>query len=289
MMAILYIDKVHGSPELDLKLEISGNSVTATLYSANDYGGTFGYSNGIVYEISAGGVGFSINTGSFSYSKSGTIVKTGSGKIGNGMLEVRVTCAGAGSCFRENQGSVPTYNESKSSAIEINNLNVYQIAPSFTSRVLENTLILSYEMPTPPSNLNLSRTYLETAMRVSYRLGSGAFKKIVYGVKINSTGDPIFTSSTTNTVINLSDMEILAAYSAFDEAGISYPNNKVWMYIELHTESGNISKNFDITVGGTGWIKNNNSWTLCVPYKTDAKKPCIMYTNIGGVWKRGGP
>ena len=36
-MAVLYINKVHGAPELDLKLDISGNSVTATLYSANDY------------------------------------------------------------------------------------------------------------------------------------------------------------------------------------------------------------------------------------------------------------
>ncbi len=289
MMAILYIDKVHGSPELDLKLEISGNSVTATLYSANDYGGTFGYPNGIVYEISAGDVGFSINTGSFSYSENGTVIKTGSGEIGNGTLEVRVTCAGTGSCFRENQGNVPTYNESKSSGIETNNLHVYQIAPSFTSRVLENTLILSYEMSTVPSNLDLSRTYLESAMRVSYTLISGEFKEIIYGVKVNPTSDLIFTSTTTNTVINLLDNEILTAYSAFDEAGISYPNNKVWMYIELHTESGNISKNFEITVGGTGWIKNNNSWIRCVPYKTDAKKPCIMYTNIGGVWKRGGP
>lgn len=70
-MAVLYINKVHGSPELDLKLDISEKSVTATLYSANNYGGNFAYPSGIDYSISAGGIGFSINTGSFSYSKSG--------------------------------------------------------------------------------------------------------------------------------------------------------------------------------------------------------------------------
>lgn len=35
-MAVLYIDKIHGSPELDLKLEISAKSVNATLYSAEN-------------------------------------------------------------------------------------------------------------------------------------------------------------------------------------------------------------------------------------------------------------
>ena len=91
-MAVLYINKVHGAPELDLKLDISGNSVTLALYSANDYGGNFGYPNGINYDISAGESGFSINTGSFSYSTSGQVIKTVSGIIGTGTLEVRVTC-----------------------------------------------------------------------------------------------------------------------------------------------------------------------------------------------------
>ena len=58
MMAVLYVNKVHGSPELDLKLEISDGYVTATVYSANDYGGSFGYPSGIIYNISAGGTGF---------------------------------------------------------------------------------------------------------------------------------------------------------------------------------------------------------------------------------------
>ncbi|MGN1043522.1 MAG: hypothetical protein ACI4PR_01800 [Acutalibacteraceae bacterium] len=288
-MAVLYINKVHGSPELDLKLEISGNFVTATLYSANNYGGNFAYPNGINYDISARGIGFSINTGSFSYSKSGQIIKTGSGTIGSGALEVRTTCQGKGSCFDSDHTNVPSYNSGKSSDVNTENLIVYPISPSYMSKVLDNTLILSYVMSTPPSNLNLSRTYLESPMFVSYTLGSGAFQKIIYGVKLSADSSTIFMSETTNLNINLTDHEILTAYNEFKSCGFNFPNSTAYMYIEIQTESGNISNNFSITIGGTSWIKNTNSWSRCVPYKPDVGKPCIMYTNIGGIWKRGQP
>lgn len=288
-MAVLYIDKVHGSPELDLKLDISGNSVTATLYSANNYGGNFGYPNGINYDISAGGVGFSINTGSFSYSTSGQVIKTGSGTIGSGTLEVRTTCKGSGSCFDSDHINVPSYNSGKSSDIDTENLTVYPISSSYTTQLLNNTLILSYVMSTPPSNLSLSRTYLESSMTVSFSLGSGAFQKIIYGVKMSAESGTIFMSETKNSSIALTDYEILTSYNGFKNADFNFPNSTAYMYIEVQTESGNISDNFDITIGGTGWTKNANSWNRCVPYKPDIEKPCIMYTKIGGAWKRGQP
>ena len=182
-MAVLYISKVHGSPELDLKLEISENFVTATLYSANNYGGNFAYPEGIIYSISAGGIGFSINTGRFSYSTGGQVIKTESGTIGSGTLEVRTTCHGKGSCFDSDHIDVPLYNESKSSGIDTERLTIYPISSSYMSQVLNNTLLLTYAMSTPPSNLSLSRTYLESPMSVSFSLGSGAFQKILYGVR----------------------------------------------------------------------------------------------------------
>lgn len=288
-MAVLYIDRIHGSPELDLKLEISGNLVTATLYSANNYGGHFAYPNGIIYDISAGGVGFSVNTGKFSYSTGGQVIKTGSGTIGPGTLEVRTTCTGRGSCFDPDHIGVPTYNEAKSSEINAANLTVYPISSSYMSKVLDNTLVLSYVMSTPPSNLNLSRTYLESPMTVSYTLGTGAFQKIVYGVKTSAQGSTIFMSETTNMDITLSDYELLTSYNGFINSGFNFPNSTAYMYIELQTESGNISSNFDITVGGTGWTKIGDAWNRCVPYKSDIGRPCVMYMNVGGVWKRGQP
>ena len=288
-MAILYINKVHGSPELDLKLEISGSFVTATLYSANNYGGNFGYPNGINYDISAGGIGFSINTGRFSYSTSGQVIKTGSGTIGSGMLEVRTTCKGSGSCFDSDHTGVPSYNESKSSGIDTKCLTVYPVSSSYMSKVLNNTLILTYAMSTPPSNLSLSRTYLESPMAVSFSLGSGAFQKIIYGVKMIADSSTIFMSETTNLNLSLTDHEILTAYNAFKNSGFNFPNSMAYMYIEVQTESGNISDNFSITVGGTGWIKSGSTWNRCVPYKSDAGKPCIIYMNVGGAWKRGQP
>lgn len=288
-MAVIYINKVHGSPELDLKLEISGNIVTATLYSANNYGGNFAYPEGIIYSISAGGVGFSINTGRFSYSTGGQVIKTESGTIGSGTLEVRTTCHGKGSCFDSDHTDVPSYNESKSSDIDTNRLTVYSVSSSYMSQLLNNVLILSYSMATPPSNLSLSRTYLESPMTVSFSLGSGAFQKILYGVKISAENSTIFMSETTNEEIILTDYEILTSYNGFINSGFNFPNSTAYMYIEIQTESGNIADNFSITVGGTGWIKSESTWNRCVPYKLDSGKPCIMYTNIGGIWKRGQP
>ena len=64
-MSILYINKAHGLPDLDLELTISGTSVTAKLYSANNAGGYFNYEAGIEYAIYAGGTGFTINSGAF--------------------------------------------------------------------------------------------------------------------------------------------------------------------------------------------------------------------------------
>ena len=288
-MVVLYINKVHGSPELDLKLDISGNSVTATLYSANNYGGTFAYPSGIDYKISAGGIGFSINTGIFSYSKSGQIIKTGSGTIGSGTLEVRTTCQGKGSCFESDHINVPSYNPGKSSDVNPENLIVYPISSSYTIQLLNNTLILSYVMSTPPNNLYLNRTYLESPMSVGFSLGSGAFQKIIYGVKTSADSSTIFMSETVNSNIVLTDSEILTSYNGFKNAGFSFPNSTAYMYIEVQTESGNISNNFSITIGGTSWIKRKNSWQRCVPYKSNLKKPCVMYTNIKEVWERGQP
>ncbi len=280
---------LHGSLELDLKFEISGNIVTATLYSANNYGGNFAYPEGIIYSISAGGVGFSINTGRFSYSTGGQVVKTESGTIGSGTLEVRTTCHGKGSCFDPDHTGVPSYNESKSSGINTDRLTVYSISSSYVSQLLNNVLILSYSMATPPSNLSLSRTYLENPMTVSFSLGRGAFQKILYGVKASAGSNTIFMSETTNLNINLTDHEILTAYNGFINSGSNFPNSTACMYIEVQTESSNISDNFNITVGGAGWIKSGSTWNRCVPYKLDSGKPCIMYTNIGGIWKRGQP
>ncbi len=96
-------------------------------------------------------------------------------------------------------------------------------------------------------------------------------------------------SETTNLNINLTDHEILTAYNGFKDSGFNFPNSTAYMYIEVQTESGNISDNFSITVGGTGWIKSGSTWNRCVPYKLDSGKPCVMYTNIGGIWKRGQP
>lgn len=289
MMAVLYINKVHGSPELDLKLEISGSSVTATLYSANNYGGNFAYPEGITYEISAGEIGFSINTGRFSYSTSGQVIKTGSGTIGSGTLEIRTTCNGKGSCFDSDHGGLPSYNDSKSSGIDTERLIVYPVSSSYMSQILNNTLLLTYAMSIPPSNLSLNRTYLESPMTVSFSLGSGAFQKVLYGVKASAGSSTIFMSETTNLNINLTDHEILTAYNGFKDSGFNFPNSTAYMYIEVQTESGNISDNFSITVGGTGWIKSGSTWNRCVPYKLDSGKPCVMYTNIGGIWKRGQP
>lgn len=288
-MSVLYINKVHGSPELDLKLDISEKSVTATLYSANNYGGNFAYPSGIDYSISAGGIGFSINTGSFSYSKSGQIIKTASGTIGSGTLEVRTTCQGKGSCFDSDHVNVPSYNSDKSNDINTEQLIVYPISSSYTNKLLNNTLVLSYVMSKPPSNLYLNRTYLESPMEVGFSLGSGAFQKIIYGVKTSADSSTIFMSETVNSNIVLTDSEILTSYNGFKDVGFSFPSSTAYMYIEIQTKSGNISDNFSITVGGTGWIKNGNTWNRCVPYKSNIGKACVMYMNIGGVWKRGQP
>ena len=289
MMAVLYVNKVHGSPELDLKLEISDGYVTATVYSANDYGGSFGYPSGIIYNISAGGTGFSINTGSFSYSTSGKVMTSGAGQIGSGTLEVRTTCTGAGSCFDPDHASLPSYNGEKSSGINTDNLTVYAVSSSYMSRVLDNTLLLSYKMSVPPSNLNLERTYLECPMKVSYTLGTGAFKKIIYKVKTSTESGAVFTSDTTSKNISLSDSAILSSYNGFKNSGFSFPNSTAYMYIEVQTESGNISNNFSITVGGTSCVKVGNTWKRSVPYKVSNGKPCIMYMKIGGNWERGQP
>lgn len=289
-MAILYIDKVHGAPELDLKLEINDKTVKATLYSANDYGGWFKYPDGLEYKISAGGVGFTFNTGEFVYSKSGVVVKTASGKIGNGTLEVRSKCYGAGGCFKSSQSGKPSYNSSKSSDIDTTKLTVYSIASSYVSTILNDTLICSYVMSVPPSNLSLDRTYLETPMSINYTIGSGTFNKIIYGIKVSETANPIFTEQTTNTLIVLNDTQLLNAYKGFQNSGIQFPNRKVYVYVEVQTESGNISGNFDVLVGGTAWVKNdNNTWIRAVPYKPNSNKPCIMYTKVNNEWKRGYP
>ena len=112
---------------------------------------------------------------------------------------------------------------------------------------------------------------------------------IIYGVKMSADSSTIFTSETKNSNIVLTDYEILTSYNGFKNTDFNFPNSTAYMYIEVQTESGNISDNFIITVGGTGWVKSGSTWNRCVQYKLDLGKPCIMYTNIGGAWKRGQP
>lgn len=289
-MSILYINKAHGLPDLDLELTISGTSVTAKLYSANNAGGYFTYEAGIEYAIYAGGTGFTINSGAFSYTTSGELIKEQSGTIGTGTLTVTCTCNGGGSpCFGASDTSQPTYNSDKSSGIKVNKLVIDHVSDSYMSDHMSGTLLLSYSMSESPSNLSFTGTYLERPMSASFIAGSGAFQSFTVKPKATSTGSVIATYSKDYTGWTFSDTELLEIYTGAQSAGVSFPNANIYLELTATTADGFVTGTFPIEVGGTGWVNDAGTWKRTVPYQPETSKPCIMYMKINDTWKRGNP
>jgi hypothetical protein len=289
-MSILYINKAHGLPDLDLELTISGTSVTAKLYSANNAGGYFTYEAGIEYAIYAGGTGFTINTGAFSYTTSGELIKEQSGTIGTGNLTVTCTCNGGGSaCFGSSDTSQPTYNSDKSSGIIISKLIVNQVSASYMSALMSDTLLLTYSMSESPSDLDFTGTYLERSMSASFTAGSGTFQSFTVKPKATSTGSVIATYSKDYTGWTFSDTELLAIYAGAQSAEVSFPNANIYLELTVTTADGFVTGTFPIEVGGTGWVNDAGTWKRTVPYQPSTQEPCIMYMKINDTWKRGNP
>jgi len=289
-MATLYINKVHGLPDLDLELTISGTSVTAKLYSANNAGGYFEYEAGIEYSIYAGGTGFTINSGAFSYTTSGELIKEQSGTIGTGSLTVRCTCYGGGSpCFSASDTSQPTYNSDRSSGIDVSNLTVIHVSDSYMSSHMTDILLLTYVLSVSPSGLSFSGAYLEKSMSASFTLGSGTFQSFTVKPKATSSGSVIATYSKNYEGWTFSDTELLEMYNDVQTAEVDFPNSNIYLELTVTTTDGSITDTFAIAVGGTSWINDAGAWKRTVPYQKETQKPCIMYMKINDVWERGNP
>ena len=287
-MPTLYINKIHGLPDLDLKLEINGTNVIATLYSANDYGGHFGYPAGIEYYISAGGTGFSINSGAFSYTTSGEIIKAQSDTIGTGSLTVTGTCLGGDpGCFSSDDTGNPSYNAGQSSGIDASKLTVYAVADQYLNTLLNGTLIVEYAgLSTPPSFLGFTGDYIENPMSASIDLGTGTFQSFQVKPKATSSGSVIATYSKTYSNWTFSDTELLTIYEGCGGGSGEQP---IYLELTVTTTDGTITATYPIKIGGTGWI-NNGTWKRTVPYVKGLNKPCVMYTKINAnTWKRGNP
>jgi hypothetical protein len=291
-MAVLFIAEVHGAPRLDLELVITGNQITANIYTIDGQGGTFSYSGGIDYSISAGGTGFTVNTGTFNvaYGSGVTLVSTATGTVGDGDLEITASCAGEGSCYSSGQSGRPYYDSSRSSDIDSGKITVdTTIAENYQSQVLAATWMATYVRTTPPSGLALSRDYLENPMTVSYTPGTGTFSTLVLGVRRTPTASDYIKWNVSNLTFSFPDDILLACYDEFQLDGLDFPNNTVYIYVRVETTEGNVYGTFDITVGGTAWGKNAGVWRRAVPYNLQPVKPCIMYTKIAEAWKRGNP
>ncbi len=287
-MATLYIDYIHGEPELDLKLEINGNNITASYISHNDYGGYFN-SGDISANISAGGTGFTLNSGTFSFDTSGIIIANTSGTVGNGIITVALTCTGTGSgCYDSATLRYPAYNYSKSD-ISVSKITISNVGPDYQDKHLDNTTIITINIDTPPSNLSFSGTYIEKTMSSSWDVGTGDFVSFTVKPKATQQGEAIATYNKNYGNWTFSDSEILTIYNYLHINNISFPNNTIYLELTVTTTAGSISDIFPIEVGGTSYVKSNGIWEKSVPYKTDINKPCIMYTKINDVWKRGIP
>lgn len=288
-MAVLYINKIHGLPDLDLQLEINGTNVTATLYSANDLGGYFNYPAGIEYAVSAGGTGFTINSGAFSYSTSGEIIKVQSGTIGTGNLTVTGTCLGSDpGCFSSDDTGNPLYNSGKSSDIDASKLTVYSVADSYLATNLDETLIVEYTgLSTPPSFLGFTGDYIENPMSASVSLGTGTFQSFSVKPKATSGGEIIITFSKDYTGWTFTDRQLLMTYQGCDGGSGEQP---IYLELTITTTDGSATNTYPIKIGGTSWT-NTGSWERTVPYTNtySANRPCVMYTNVGGTWERGYP
>lgn len=287
-MSTVYIDYIHGEPELDLKLEINGNNITAQYISHNDYGGYFS-SGDISANISAGGIGFTLNSGTFSFDTSGIVIASASGEVGNGQISVSLTCTGPGSgCYDSATLRYPSFNSSKSD-IDSSKVTIQDVGPNYQDIHLNNTLVVNINIDTPPSNITFSGTYIEREMSTSWDLGTGDFISFTVKPKPTQQGDIIATYNKNKGIWNFSDLEILTIYNYLNNNNISFPNNIIYLDLTVTTSAGSTNDVFPIEVGGTSYVKVNGNWQKSVPYKTDIKKPCIMYTKINGVWKRGIP
>lgn len=288
-MSTLYLNKVHGLPDLDLKLDIDGKNIAATVYSANDYGGTFGYPNGIEYNISAGGRGFTVNTGSFSYTTSGEVIKTGSGMVGNGDLMVTTTCYGTDDegCFGPNEPNMPTLNTSKSQDIPIDKIPVFGVSQHYVSSHVANTLIMLWAGfgSTPPSFLDFSGDYIENPMSADIDLGSGTFKSFTVSPKASQSGSLIATYDKNYSGWTFTDTELLTIYQG---SGGGSGEQEIYLELAVNTTDGSAQASYPIKIGGTSWV-NNGLWKRTVPYIEGLNKPCVLYTNINGLWQRGNP
>lgn len=288
-MSVLYINKIHGLPDLDLKLEIIDTNVTATLYSANDYGGYFGYPAGIEYRISAGGTSFTINSGQFSYTTSGEVIKVQSGAIGTGNLTVTGTCLGGDlGCFSSSDTGNPSYNSGQSSGIDTSKLTVYAVADQYLNTLLNGTLIVEYSgLSTPPSFLGFTGDYIENPMSASIDLGTGTFQSFKVKPKATNEGEVIATYSKTYNSWTFSDIELLTIYQGCSGG---YGEQQIYLELTVTTSDGSVTQTYPIKIGGTSWV-NNGSWKRTVPYTniSGTNKPCVMYSKIDGTRKRGNP
>lgn len=285
-MAVLYINKIHGLPDLDLKLEINGTNVTATLYSANNSGGYFNYPDGIEYTISTGGTGFTINSGAFSYDTSGEVIKVQSGIIGAGTLTVTGTCLdGTPGCFSSDDVGEPSYSSSKSSDIDPDKLTVYSVAESYEDTNLNSTLLVEYTgLSTPPSFLEFTGDYIENEMNANIDLGTGTFQSFEVKPKATSEGEIIATYSKNYSNWIFSDTELLIIYQGCNGGS---GEQQIYLELTITTTDGSATNTYPIKTGGTSWA-NNDIWKRTVPYTniSGTDKPCIMYTNIDGTWER---
>lgn len=288
-MVVLYINEIHGLPDLDLKLEIDGENVTATLYSANPAGGYFSYESGIEYAISAGGIGFSINTGAFSYDTSGEVIKTQSGAIGTGTLFVIGNCfGGTPGCFSSDDTGSPAYNSSNSAGIDTNKLTVNHVADQYLDTNLNGTVIVEYTgLSTPPSFLGFTGDYIENSMSANIDLGTGTFQYFEVKPKATSSGPVIATYDKSYSNWTFTDTELLTIYQG---CGGGSGEQQIYLELTITTTDGATTETYPIKIGGTSWI-NNGSWKRTVPYTniSGTNKPCVMYTNINNIWRRGTP
>ena len=265
-LARLYLDKVHGLPDLDLQLDIDGKNITAKIYSANDYGGSFGYPAGIEYTISAGGQGFTVNTESFSYSSSGQLIAQNSGTVGNGDLKVYTTCYGSDSegCFGINEPYYPQLNTSKSQGINPSEVTVYGISQNYTINHVTDTLLMVWTgfSVISPSFSSFTGDYIENQMKASINLGTGTFQSFAVKPKSTQTGSTIASYSKNYSSWTFTDTELLTIYQ-----GCSGGSGEQQIYLELTvtTSDGFATATYSIKIGGTSWT-HNGAWKRTVPY-----------------------
>ncbi len=216
--------------------------------------------------------------------------------MGPGTLEIYTTCNGAAGdgCFSSAQGdSLPKIDTTKCQNID-DALNAGDIhtagfsGSQYASSMLSDTLILSWSNfgDKPPEITGFYGDYIEKSMSATIDLGTGDFQEFKVKPKMTETSSIIATYTKTYSGWTFTDTQLLKIYNG---CGGGSGEQQIFLELGLKTSSGESTKTYPIKIDGTSWVNNGSSWKHTVPYILGLNKPCIMYTNVDGVLKRGQP